>query len=165
MLINHQEAKNLSRFWIKLPRIFQSEFMLYMYHVAEKLHKETVSSNSYNNCLNWHTKHAASCIPRSLYAFLRLLCTGKDPAEYEDDDLSVHRCVSNFAQCMMFGPSYMGLGLSIHQALRSKEFVNLLNAAGHCAVMTRFAEWTHQLPKINRRSWTQWVCPNTNKFK
>ena len=75
--------------------------------------------------------------------FLRLLCTGKDPAEYEDDDPSVHRCVSNIAQGMMFGvsegkiltPSYMGLGLSIHQATRSKELVNLLNAAGHCAVM------------------------------
>ena len=30
--------------------------------------------------------------------FLRLLCTGKDPAEYEDDDLSVHRCVLSIAQ-------------------------------------------------------------------
>ena len=42
---------------------------------------------------------------------------------------------------MMFGvsegkiltPKHMGLGLSIHQATRSKELVNLLNAAGHCA--------------------------------
>ena len=73
--------------------------------------------------------------------FLRLPCTGKDPAEYEDDDLSVHRCVLSIAQIMMFGgsegkiltPKHMGLGLSIHQATRSKELVNLLNAAGHCA--------------------------------
>ena len=56
--------------------------------------------------------------------FLRLLCTGKDPAEYEDDDLSVHRCVLSIAQDMMFGVSEgkiltlkrVGLGLSIHQA-------------------------------------------------
>ena len=56
--------------------------------------------------------------------FLRLLCTGKDPAEYEDDDLSVHRCVLSIAQDMMFGvsegkiliPKHMGLGLSINQA-------------------------------------------------
>ena len=31
--------------------ILESEYMLYMYHEAQKLHKETVSSNSYNNCL------------------------------------------------------------------------------------------------------------------
>ena len=31
--------------------ISASEYMLYMYHVAKKLRKETVSSNSYNNCL------------------------------------------------------------------------------------------------------------------
>ena len=37
--------------------------------------------------------------------FLRLLCTGKDPAEYEDDDLSVHRRVLSIAQDMMFGVS------------------------------------------------------------
>ena len=56
--------------------------------------------------------------------FLRLLCTGKDQAEYEDDDLSMHRCVLSIAQDMMFGVSegkilttkHMGLGLSIHQA-------------------------------------------------
>ena len=72
--------------------------------------------------------------------FLRLLCTGKDPAEYEDDDLSVHMCVLSIAQDMMFGvsegkiltPKHMGLGLPIHPATLSKELVNLLNAAGHC---------------------------------
>ena len=50
---------------------------------------------------------------------LRLLCTGKDPAEYEDDDLSVHRCVLSIAQDMIFGvsegkiltPKHMELGL------------------------------------------------------
>ena len=62
--------------------------------------------------------------------FLRLLCTGKDPAEYEDDDLSVHRCVLSIAQDMMFGvsegriltPKHMGLGLSIHQATNQRNF-------------------------------------------
>ena len=34
--------------------------------------------------------------------FLRLLCTGKDPAEYEDDNLLVHRCVLSIAQDMIF---------------------------------------------------------------
>ena len=41
----------------------------------------------------------------SLYAFLILLCTGKDPAEYEDGDLSMRKCVLNIAQDMMFGVS------------------------------------------------------------
>ena len=71
--------------------------------------------------------------------FLRLLCTGKDQAEYEDDNLYVHRCVLSIVQDMMFvvsegkilTPKHMRLGLSVHQATRSKELVNLLNAAGH----------------------------------
>ena len=36
---------------------------------------------------------------------LRMLCTGKDPAEYEVDDLSVNRCVLSIAQDMTFGVS------------------------------------------------------------
>ena len=59
--------------------------------------------------------------------FLRLLCTGKDPAEYENDDLSVRRFVLSIAQEVLFGvsegkiltPKHIGLGLSIHQATRS----------------------------------------------
>ena len=50
---------------------------------------------------------------------LRLFCTGKDPAEYEDDDLSVHSCVLSIAHDMTFGvsegkiltPKHMELGL------------------------------------------------------
>ena len=34
--------------------------------------------------------------------FLRHLCTGKDPVEYEDYDLSVHRCALCIAQDMVF---------------------------------------------------------------
>ena len=49
--------------------------------------------------------------------FLRLFCTSKDPAEYEDDNISVQRCVLSIAQGMMFGvsegkiltPKHMGL--------------------------------------------------------
>ena len=119
--------------------VSESQYMLYMYHVAQKLRQEILSSNSYNNCFGINTENAAKCIPKSLYVFLRLLCTGKDPTEHEDDDESVRRCVLGIAQDMMFGvskgkiitPKHIGLGLSVHQATRSKELVNLLNAAGH----------------------------------
>ena len=88
--------------------------------------------------------------------FLRLLCTGKDPTEYEDDDLSVHRCVLSIAQDMMFGvlegkiltPKHLGLGLSSNQATRSKKVVYLLNAAGHCVSY----DMIRRMQKINRRS-------------
>ena len=78
--------------------VSESEYMLYMYQVAQKLYQEILSSNSYNSCLGISTENAASCIPTSVYVFLRLLCTGKDPAEYEDDDLSVRRCVLSIVQ-------------------------------------------------------------------
>ena len=117
--------------------VSESKYIINMYHVAQKLRQEILSSN---NCLGKSTENAASCIPTSLYVFLRLLCTGKDPAEYQDDDLSVRRCVFSIAQDMMFGvskgkiltPKHIGSGLSVHQATRSKELVNLLNAAGNC---------------------------------
>ena len=87
--------------------------------------------------------------------FLRLLCTGKDPAEYEDDDLSVHRCVLSIAQDLMFGvlegktptPKHLGLGLSLNQATRSKELVYLLNANGQCVSN----DMIRRMQKINRR--------------
>ena len=37
--------------------------------------------------------------------FVRQLCTGTDPAEYEHDDLSVLRCVLSIAQDMILGVS------------------------------------------------------------
>ena len=88
--------------------------------------------------------------------FLRLICTGKDPAEYEDDDQSVHRCVLSIAQDMMFWvsegniltPKHMGSGLSIHQATRSKELVNLLNAAGHCVSYDMIRRMDTSIAKI-----------------
>ena len=113
--------------------------MLYMYHVAQKLRQEILSSDGYNNCMGINSENAANCIPESLYVFLRLLCTGKDPYENEDEDLSVRRCVLSISQDIMFGvskgklltPKHIGLGLTVHQATRSKQLVNLLNAAGH----------------------------------
>ena len=119
--------------------VSESQYMLYMYHVAQKLRQEILSSNSCNHYFGINTENAACCIPKSLYVFLRLLCTGKDPTEHEDDDESVRRCVLSIAQDIMFGvskgkiltPKHIGLGLSVHQATRSKELVNLLNADGH----------------------------------
>ena len=92
--------------------------------------------------------------------FLRQLCTGKDSAEYGDDDISVHSCVLSIAQDMVFGvsegkiltPKHMGLGLSTHQATRSKELVNLLNAGVCHFVSYDMICRMDTLQKINRRS-------------
>ena len=119
--------------------VSESQNMLYMYHVAQKLRQEILSSDGYNNCMGINSENAANCIPESLYVFLRLLCTGKDPYENENEDLSVRRCVLSISQDIMFGaskgklltPKHIGLGLTVHQATRSKQLVNLLNAAGH----------------------------------
>ena len=117
-----------------VAHVSESQYMLYMYHVAQKLRQEILSSNSYNNCFGINTENAACCIPKSLYVFLRLLCTGKDPTEHEDDDLYVRRCVLSIAQDIMFGvskgkiltPKHIGLGLSVHQATRSKEIAKVI---------------------------------------
>ena len=65
--------------------VSESQYMLYMYHVAQKL-RHDISSNSYNNCFGINTENAANYTPKSLNVFLRLLCTDKDPKVHEDDN-------------------------------------------------------------------------------
>ena len=52
--MNHQEDKNQESKSIlnkTTTYISESDYILYWYHVAQILCKETVSSNSYNECL------------------------------------------------------------------------------------------------------------------
>ena len=76
-----------------------------MYHVAQKLRQEILSTTSHNNCLGITKENAANCITESLYVFLRFFCTGKDLTELEQDDDSVRRCVLSIAQDVIFGVS------------------------------------------------------------
>ena len=81
-----RKAKNLSWFWIKLPRIFQSLSIcyIYVYHVAKNLRKEAVSdrfriwaANKWNSSLQntWPINRITNVDQTRVFLFNK----GKDP--------------------------------------------------------------------------------------
>lgn len=89
------------------------------------------------NPLSVRKDDVTKLIPETLYMFIILILTGED--EEQDDDssncvtLSICRdtvyAVSKRKRLM---PKHVGVGMSIHQATRSKLLVKLLHNAGHC---------------------------------
>ena len=93
---------------------------------------------------------AESCIPDSLYMFLKILYGGQDVLEGEgenyhkyDEDKSDNEImpgrILSVAQDLVYGvsagklwtPKHIRLGCSLHQATRPKQLVQLFHRAGH----------------------------------
>ena len=66
--------------------------MLCMYHVAQKLRNETVSEQTATITVRADTQKTQQVAYLRVYVFLRLLCTGKDPAEYESAQVCLEHC-------------------------------------------------------------------------
>jgi len=95
---------------------------------------------------NINVDSAKEIIPNSLYLFLILLFGGMSAVEdisneevYEAN-ADMNRRVLSIAQDIVYGvskgqkltPKHVGLGLTLHQATRSENLVNLFSAANHC---------------------------------
>ena len=76
-------------------------------------------------------------IPRSLYTFLSVLIGGSSVIDNPHDDPNTVIC--SIAQDIVFAaskkrkltPKHIGLGMTLHQATRSEQLINLFHAAGH----------------------------------
>ncbi len=88
-------------------------------------------------------EQALACIPDSLYMFLRVLLGGdevlnEDLHDEGGKDGKAHDHILNIAQDCVYAvggswtPKHIGIALTLHQATRSKELVNLFHNAGHC---------------------------------
>lgn len=114
------------------------ELLSWLYWVAVKVHQDIKSAPTHGCIGNINQESAEDIVPKSLFILVSLLCTGYQEEENEaDTDLKTR--VLSICQDIVFvasrgrklTPKHLGLGLTVHQATRSKELVQLLHSAGH----------------------------------
>lgn len=122
---------------------------LSMVHVALKLRSDILSQPSYNG-VDVSKDAEIDCVPPSVYMFIHLLLGGQsllelDPEENDDElgdeEEESHKRtrVLSIAQDLVYSvsggkkitPKHVGLGLTLHQATRSKKLVEMFHNAGH----------------------------------
>ena len=114
------------------------ELLSWLYRVAVKVHHDVKSAPTHDCIGNINQESAEEIVPESLFILISLLCTGCQREENKGDaDLKAR--VLSICQDIVFlasrgrklTPKHLGLGLTVHQATRSKELVQLLHGAGH----------------------------------
>ena len=115
-----------------------AELLSWLYRVAVKVHHDNkVSPN--HDCIGKVSKASAEeIVPESLFMLISLLYTGyqEEFQEWHDD---VKTRILSICQDIIFlssrehklTPKNIGIGLTVHQATRSKQLLQLLHAAGH----------------------------------
>ena len=106
--------------------------------MALKVHHDVKSAPAHGCIGNINQESAEDLVPKSLFMLVSLLCTGSQEEENEaDTDLKTR--VLSICQDIVFvasrgrklTPKHLGLGLTVHQATRSKELVQLFHSVGH----------------------------------
>jgi hypothetical protein len=116
----------------------ERELMLFMYHTAAKIRSDILALREDINILDISEKNAKKIIPNSLYRLISLMC-GRDMDENDLELANETKCLSvcqDIVHVVSNGsvttPKHVGLAVTIHQATRSKELINLMHSAGHC---------------------------------
>lgn len=120
----------------------EDDIFLSLIHVALKLRGDLMEKPGHAG-FGISEDNAISCIPESVYMFLKLLYGGpcqleKQPNEETEDEVLKQKVIST-AQDMIYGvscgrkltPKHIGLASTLHQVTRSKELVQLFHKAGH----------------------------------
>ena len=115
-----------------------AELLSWLYRVAVKVHHDIKVSPNHDCIGKIHKASAEEIVPESLFMLISLLCTGYQE-EFQElhDDLKTR--ILSICQDIIFlssrghklTPKHIGIGLTVHQATRSKQLVHLLHAAGH----------------------------------
>ena len=117
-----------------------AELLSWLYRVAVKVHHDIKISPNHD-CIGKISKASAEeIVPESLFMLISLLCSGYQEGFQESHD-DVKTCILSICQDIIFlssrgytfTPKHVGIGLTVHQATRSKQLVQLLHAAGHSA--------------------------------
>ena len=110
------------------------ELLSCLYGVAVKVHYDVKSAPTHGCIGNTNQENAEDIVPKSLFILVSPLCTGSQEEEnscYGPENLSV-KYLPRYSICGVQGTSkHLGLGLTVRQATRSKELVQLLHSAGH----------------------------------
>ena len=115
-----------------------AELLSWLYRVAVKVHHDIkVSPN--HDCIGKISKASAEeIVQESLFMLISLLCTGYQE-EFQESHDDVKARILSICQDIIFlssrghklTPKHIGIGLTVHQATRSKQLVQLLHAAAH----------------------------------
>lgn len=117
------------------------EILSWLYRVAVKVKSDIQHTDIKRFTGKISIADAETIVPESLYILLKVLCTTED--EFEQDisetNQKQHSSILSIAQDVVAlaskrkikTPKQIGLGMTVHQATRSKELVRLLHAAGH----------------------------------
>lgn len=129
---------------IQIFRQNDDDFMS-MVHVALKLRSDIIAHPGFKGVNVSETAELAS-VPSSVLTFISLLLGGQSHIEDEFDECVVQNLeqirkkrILSIGQDLVFGvcgskkapPKHVGLGLSLHEATRSRHLVDLFHRAGH----------------------------------
>ena len=115
-----------------------AELLSWLYRVSVKVHHDVKSVLGHDCIGKINQASAEKIVPESLFMLISLLCTGHQEEEKESD-IDMKPRILSICQDILFlasrgrklTPKHVGLGLTVHQATRSKELVQLLYNSGH----------------------------------
>lgn len=119
----------------------ETEVLSWLYRVALKIRGDIAVTPGHDFIGGLDQTHVENIVPESLYLLLRLICP-KDaniPEVNSEEDSNRTTRILSIAQDIVFlasggrkkTPKHIALGITIHQATRSKKLVQLLHSAGH----------------------------------
>ena len=115
-----------------------AELLSWLYRVSVKVHQDVKAAPDHDCIGNINQESAEKIVPESLFILISLLCSGLQQEDQEADADMKHRILSMCQDILFIAsrgrkltPTHVGLGLTVHQATRSKELVQLLYNAAH----------------------------------
>ena len=115
-----------------------AELLSWLYRVSVKVHQDVKAAPDHDCIGNINQESAEKIVPESLFILISLLCSGLQQEDQEADADMKHRILSMCQDILFLAsrgrkltPKHVGLGLTVHQATRSKELVQLLYNAAH----------------------------------
>ncbi|KAL9979291.1 hypothetical protein ACROYT_G016935 [Oculina patagonica] len=117
-----------------------TELLSWLFRVAVKVHHDIKATPGHNYVGGIDMKNAEKVVPESLYMLIRLLCAGDVTDDGTDEmDVAIKTKILSICQDIIYlvskgrklTPKHVGLALTVHQATRSRELVELLHSAGH----------------------------------
>lgn len=117
-----------------------TELLSWLFRVAVKVHWDIKVTPGHNSIGGIDMKKVKKVVPESLYMLIHLLCAGDATDDSTNDmDVDIKTRILSICQDIVFlvskgrklTPKHVGQAMTLYQATRSKELIELLHSAGH----------------------------------
>ncbi len=119
-----------------------TELLSWLFRVAIKVRHDIKVTPGQESIGTIDMQSAEEVVPDTLYMLIRMLCAGDvDTTDESNNELNIDLKTKILSICQdivflvskgrKYTPKHVGIGVTVHQATRSKELVQLLHAAGH----------------------------------